>query len=112
MKSQVGRWSVVNGGLCALLVLSLVTTLTFRVTSHLRYSVGWTGANIYGHWILLTCSLITGVLAIAMGIRASQVSGGIDRRLGHVGLTLGMLSLGGLAVWECSGWWFSLFWDI
>ena len=112
MTSQVGRWSVASGGICALLVLSLVTTLAFSVTSHLRYSVGWTGANINGHWILLSCSLVTGVLAIATGIRSLKVPDGSNRRLGCAGLPLGVLSLGGLAVWELSGWWFSLFWDI
>ena len=112
MTSRVGWGSLASGGVCALLVLSLVTMAAFRVTSYLRHSVGWTGANIYGHWILLSCSLATGIGAIAAGIHAVGVPDGSNRRLGSIGLALGALSLSGLAVWELSGWWFGLFWDI
>ncbi|NLH73570.1 MAG: hypothetical protein GX456_11000 [Verrucomicrobia bacterium] len=37
MTKRFGQWSVVTGGFCALVVLSLVTMLAFRLAEYLRY---------------------------------------------------------------------------
>jgi hypothetical protein len=115
---RLGRWALwsVVSGVVSLLLLALQTPLTefagMRVSDRLQVSLSGSSNTIVDSWVFLLSSVITAVIAIVAGLYGARTASVTTARLARIGLLLGVLSIGSIAVWELCGGYFGLFWAI
>ncbi|MCI0499336.1 MAG: hypothetical protein L0Y36_06625 [Planctomycetales bacterium] len=91
-------------GVASIVLLALQTPVTEFAGLKVLEFFSTDPNYIAAAWVLLLSSMITGAIAIGVGLRQRRT------RMGRIGFLLGVISLVGIVIWEFCGGWFCLFW--